>query len=80
MQLQMQTILGLEDAIPMLRCYSRILEQTLYDRHNWYDWIRGSKNLERKEAHIDEWKNKEEINQLLEGDGVSCCLIIQAQG
>ena len=74
MLLQIQTILGLEEAFPMLRIYSRISEQTLYDGCHWYDWVRGSKKLERREAHIDGWKNREDIDQLLEGDDVRWCL------
>jgi len=44
------------------------------NRPIWSDWIWGSKILDRKEVHIDEWKNKEDINQLLEGDDVRQCL------
>jgi len=69
--LQIRTILALEEAFPVLRRYSRILEKTLYDSHrNWFDWIRGSKDLERREARINEWKNKGDIDQLLGRDNV----------
>ena len=47
-----------------------IQERTLYDKRSWSDWFRGSRKLERNEAHINELRNKDDFNKLPEGEEV----------
>lgn len=63
-------MLELEETFGMLRCLNMIHERTLYNKRSWSDWFRGSRKLERNEAHIHESKNRDDFNKLLEGEEV----------
>ena len=48
-----------------------IQKRTLYDKRSWSDWFRGSRKLERRnEALLNEFKNKDDVNKLPEGEEV----------
>ena len=70
--MQIRTILELEASFTMLRCFYKVTEKTLYDTRYWRDWLRGSRKLERRAAHINDLKDREDFSQSGGGEEVSC--------
>ena len=64
-------MLELESTLTIVRCLYKITEKTQYDMRGWQDWLRGSRKLERRAAHIDEWKSRGDFSQSAEGEEVS---------
>ena len=70
---QVRLILDLEQAISVLRYYTKIPKRVFTRDYTWHDFLLRSTKLERREAQIMEWEQNS-IFQQLENDLVRILL------
>ena len=61
---QVRLILEIEDTMSVLRYYAKFPKRLFTQKHTWYDFLLGSTKIERREAQLKEWEQKQVFQQL----------------